>query len=174
MQLHTNWAGDRMATTQGGTMETISGRVPDELYRWFAHLKVDGAVTNSDKLRVLLAQLKRQHEGTLDLASAQAWARDITAPLRQALSTVERDEGSHSEVVSILVEHLSALAAILVSAQPRNRADAISLEEMLVRRAFGLAEALLRQAVTPQAAAFEPGVVRKHCDQCITLAKLVH
>lgn len=163
-----------MATAHSGTMETISGRVPDELYRWFAHLKVEGAVTNSDKLRVLLAQLKRQHEGTLDLASAQAWARDITAPLRQALSTIERDDGSHSEVVSILVEHLGALAAILVSVQPRNRAEAISLEEMLVRRAFGLTEALLRQAVTPQAAAFEPGVVRKHCDQCITLAKLVH
>lgn len=163
-----------MATPSNSTMDTISGRVPDDLYRWFAHLKIDGAVTNSDKLRVLLAQLKRQHEGSLDLVSAQAWFRDVTAPLRHCLSTVERDEGSHSEVVSTLVEHLSALAATLVSAHPRSRAEAAALEEFLVRRAFGLTEALLRQAVTPQAAAFEPGVVRKHCDQSITLAKLVH
>jgi hypothetical protein len=163
-----------MATISGGTMETISGRVPDDLYRWFAQLQVEGAVTNSDKLRVLLAQLKRQHEGSLDLVSAQSWFRDVTTPLRRCLATIERDEGSHSEVVSTLVEHLSALAAARVSAHPRSRAEAVAFEDLLVRRAFRVTEALLRQAVTPQAAALDPGVVRKHCAQCITLAKLVH
>jgi hypothetical protein len=154
-------------------METVSGRIPDELYQWFAALQVDGAVTSSDKLRELLAQVKRQYEGSLDLVSAQAWFRDVVAPLRTRLTTLERDEALHSEVVVQLVEQASALAAVLVSAHPRDKDEAAALEDALVRRVFGMTEALLRQAVTTKAAAFEPGVVRRHSKQTIELARLL-
>ena len=154
-------------------MEMLSGRVPDDLYQWFATLQVDGAVTNSDKLRVLLAKLKRQYEGALDYVSALSWFRDVTAPLRQRLGVLERDHGKHSEVVTTLVEQLNALAATLVSAHPASEAEAIALEEALVRRVFGMTEALLRQAVTANAAAFDPKVVRKYSAQTIELSKLV-
>jgi hypothetical protein len=36
------------------------------------------------------------------------------------------------------------------------------LEGALVRRALAMGEALLRQAITPEAAAFDAGVVRQH------------
>ena len=154
-------------------MEMVAGRVPDDLYQWFASLQLERAVTSSDKLRVLLAQLKRQYEGALDYVSALSWFRDVTGPLRQALGILERDEGKQSEVVTTLVEHLNALAATLVSAQPKSEAEAIVLEQTIVRRVFAMTEALLRQAVTTNAAAFDPKVVQKHCRQTIELAKLV-
>jgi hypothetical protein len=153
-------------------MTTLSGRVPDDLYQWFAGLAVDGAVTNSDKLRVLLAQLKRQHQGALDYASAQSWLRDLLAPLRRELSALERDEALHSELLTTLIEQITALCATLVSSHPINREAALALEETVVRRAFGLTEALLRQALTTQAAAFDPKVIRRHCTQSIELAAL--
>lgn len=159
--------------TSSGSMETVSGRIPGELYQWFASLKVEGAVTNSDKLRLLLGQLKRQHEGSLDYVSALAWFRDVTAPLRLNLSKLERDEAMHSELLTTLVEHVCALAAALISSQPDDRKAAIELEEAVVRRVFSMTEALLRQAVTPNAAAFDPKVVRRHCAQTTELAKLV-
>jgi hypothetical protein len=162
-----------MATPVGSSMEMISGRVPDEIYRWFAELKLEGAATNSDKLRLLLAQLKRQHDGAIDYVSAQSWFRDVTAPVKVSLSRLERDEGIHSEVMLTLVEHLSALAAILVSARPSSKEEVMVLEETLVRRAFAMTEALLRQAVTEKAAAFDPKVVRNHCQQVVQLAKLI-
>ncbi|HEY3496993.1 MAG TPA: hypothetical protein VGK73_19980 [Polyangiaceae bacterium] len=154
-------------------MEMVAGRVPDDLYQWFASLQLERAVTSSDKLRVLLAQLKRQYEGALDYVSALSWFRDVTGPLRQARGILERDEGKQSEVVTTLVEHLNALAATLVSAQPKSEAEAIVLEQTIVRRVFAMTEALLRQAVTTNAAAFDPKVVHKHCRQTIELAKLV-
>jgi hypothetical protein len=153
-------------------METISGRVPDDLYHWFAALQVGGAVTNSDKLRELLAQLKRQHEGSLDYVSAQSWFRDLVSPLKRGLATLERDENIHSEVLSALTEHLSALAATMISAHPNTREEAVALESAMVKRVFSMTEVLLRQAVTTEAAAIDPAVVRKHCAQTVELAKL--
>ena len=47
------------------SMEPLSARIPSDLYLWLAQLQVEGATTNSDKLRVLLGQLKRQHDGAL-------------------------------------------------------------------------------------------------------------
>jgi hypothetical protein len=138
-------------------METISGRVPDDLYQWFAELHVEGAFTNSDKLRELLARMKRQHEGSLDYVSAQSWFA----------------EGIRSEVLSTLADHLTALASTLVSAHPHTKEEAAALEEQIVKRVFAMAEALLRQGVTPRAPAYDPKVVRKHCAQTIELAKLV-
>lgn len=155
-------------------MVTVSGRIPDDLYQWFASLKQEGAITNSDKLRLLLGQLKRQHEGSLDYVSALAWFRDVTTPLRVSLSELERDEAMRSEVLLTLLEHLCGLAALLVSSHPRDRKAAIELEESIVRRVFAMTEGLLRQAVTPNAAAFEPKVVRRHSAQTTQLAKLVN
>ena len=161
------------APTSSGSMETVSGRIPDDLYQWFASLKLEGAVTNSDKLRLLLGQLKRQYDGSLDYVSALAWFRDVTTPLRVSLSMLERDEAMHSEVLTTLIEHVCALAATLVSSHPKDKQAAIDLEEVVVRRVFAMTEGLLRQAVTPNAAAFSPKVVRRYSAQTTQLAKLV-
>jgi hypothetical protein len=154
-------------------METVSGRIPDDLYQWFASLRVEGAITSSDKLRELLAQMKRQHDGSLDLVSAQSWFRDVLTPFRTELGALERDEGLQSEVVNVIVEHVAALVAVLLSAHPIDKKEAVTVEDILVRRVFGLTESMLRQAVTPRAAGFDPGVVRRYSKQAVELAKLV-
>ena len=155
------------------SMEMLSGRIPGELYAWFASLKIDGAVTNSDKLRILLAQLKRQHEGTLDYASAQAWMRDLIVRLRQDVATLEHETGTHSEALSSLLEHMTAMAATVISAHPHDLESAKALEEQLIRRATAMAEGLLRQALTPYAATYDPEVVRRHSGNLVELARLI-
>ena len=54
------------ASSPPPTMEPLSARIPSDLYLWLAQLQVEGATTNSDKLRVLLGQLMRQHDGAFD------------------------------------------------------------------------------------------------------------
>jgi hypothetical protein len=154
-------------------MEMLSGRIPADLYAWFAALEVEGAVTSSDKLRVLLAQLKRQHDGTMDYVSAMSWFRDLMARLRQDLSAIERDAGGSSEVVASLLEHSAALAATALSAHPQSKREAQGLEDQLVRRTLAMAEGLLRQAVTTAAAAYDPKVVRRHVGSVAELARLI-
>jgi hypothetical protein len=152
------------------TMEPLSARIPSDLYLWLAQLRIDGATTNSDKLRVLLGQLKRQHEGAYDYVAAHAWARELTGRLREALVRIEGASGMHSDVLSILLEHNITTLALLVSQVPANEADAARLEDNLAKRSFALFEALLRQAVTGKAAAFDPAVVRRHLGNVLELA----
>ena len=152
------------------SMEPLSARIPSELYLWLAQLQVEGATTNSDKLRVLLGQLKRQHDGALDYVAAHAWSRDLTGRAREALVRTEGRTGRHSEVVSLLLDHLSSTLALVVSQAPADDASALQFEEGLVRRACALCETLLRQGLTPQAAAYDPAVVRRHLAPTIELA----
>lgn len=155
------------------TMEPLSARIPSELYLWLAQLQVEGATTNSDKLRVLLAQLKRQHEGSLDFVAAHAWARDLTARLRDSLVRIERQGGRHSEVLGAVLDHATTALALLMSAAPADEKAAEQLEDALVRRAFALCESLLRQAVTENAAAYDAQVVRRHMPVTIELASTI-
>lgn len=160
-----------MATHPPATsMEPLSARIPSDLYLWLAQLHVEGATTNSDKLRELLGQLKRQHDGALDYVAAHAWARDLIGRLRESLVRAEGRTGKHSEVVSLLLDHLTSMLALAVSHAPASEGDATKFEEALVRRAFGLCETLLRQGTTPSAAAYDPTVVRRLIGPTIELA----
>jgi hypothetical protein len=150
-------------------MEPLSARIPSDLYVWLAQLQIDGAMTNSDKLRVLLGQLKRQHDGALDYMAAHTWARDLTTRLREGLVRIESETETRSEIVSLLLEHFTALLALVVSQSPATEADARKFEDALVRRVFGLGETLLRQGITPDAAAYDPAVVRRHCGKTVEL-----
>ena len=156
--------------SQVATMEPLSARIPGDLYLWLAQLRVEGATTNSDKLRVLLGQLKRQHDGVFDYSAAHAWARDLTGQLRDALVTIEGRSGVHSEVMGAILDHATAALALLVSQTPKDYSQAAKLEESLVRRSFALCETLLRQATTTAAAAYDPTVVRRHMAGTIELA----
>lgn len=156
--------------TVAPSMEPLSARIPSDLYLWLAQLQVEGATTNSDKLRVLLGQLKRQHDGSTDYVAAHAWARDITHRLREALVRHEGQSGRHSEVVTMLLEHTTALMALVASNNPGDETTAVNFEEALVKRAFGMSEALLRQATLSTASAYAPDVVRRHAKTTIELA----
>lgn len=158
----------------GPSMEPLSARIPSDLYLWLARLPVEGATTNSDKLRVLLGQLKRQHDGSMDYPTAHAWARDITASARNALVRVEDETSRHSEVLELLLEHVTSSLAMVISHAPGTAADAARLEDMLVRRTFAVAAGLLRQATTSEAAAHDPGVVRRHMAATVELADSIH
>jgi hypothetical protein len=148
--------------TSAATMEPLSARVPSDVYLWLAQLQVDGATTNSDKLRVLLGQLKRQYDGALDFTAAHSWARDLTARLRDRLARVEAETGRHSEVMSTVLDHGTSLIAHMISSEPSDAEQASKLEDALVRRAFALAESLLRQGMTEHASAFDSDVVSRH------------
>lgn len=159
--------------TQSSSMEPLSARIPSDLYLWLAQLPVEGATTNSDKLRVLLGQLKRQHDGALDYVAAHAWARDMSGRLREALVRTEGRSGRHSEVLNVLLDQVTTSLALVVSHAPADETEAAKLEDALVRRAFALSEALLRQATTASASAFDPAVIRRHMAATIELAAAI-
>lgn len=158
------------APTHSPSMEPLSARIPSDLYLWLAQLQVEGAATNSDKLRVLLSELKRQHDGALDYVAAHAWVRDLMGRLRESLVRTEGRSGRHSEVLTVLLDHFTAVLALVISSAPADDAAAVAFEDTLVRRACALCETLLRQGLVPQAAAYDPAVVRRHLAPTVDLA----
>jgi hypothetical protein len=154
-------------------MVPISGRLPDDLYQWLSTFFIEGATTISDKMRVAVANLKRVHDGDSDYVGALAMYRDLGRTTRERIATLERDHGEHSEVLATLLEHVPALMAALNAAQPSTVEEARQLEDVLVRRTMQLCETLLRQAVTTQAAAYDPQVVSKNADRLLELARLI-
>lgn len=157
-----------MATPPATGMEPLSARIPSDLYLWLAQLKVDGATTNSDKLRVLLQQLKRQHDGAFDYVAAHAWAREMTHRLREALVRIEGQEGRHSEVLNQLLDHITTLMAVVLSSAPEDGQAAAKVEDALVRRAALMTETLLRQLTGAQV--LDPGVLERHLATTLKLA----
>lgn len=154
-------------------MVPVSGRLPDDLYNWLSSFLLDGATTISDKMRIAVANLKRMHDGDSDYMDALGMYRDLGRNTRENIAALERDSGQHSEVLSALMEHLPALMAALNAAQPRTVEEARQLEVTLVRRTMQLAEALLRQAVTHNAAAYDAKVIAKNSERLLELARLI-
>lgn len=149
-------------TKPTGTMVPISGRLPDDLYHWLSTLPMEGATTVSDKIRAAVSTLKRLHDGDSDYMGALAMQRDLAHTTRDQIAELENSSGVYSAVLAAFVEHVPALIATLNSAQVPDINAARQLEDQLVRRTFQLAEALLRQAVTPNAVAYDERVVHKY------------
>lgn len=155
------------------SMIPVSGRLPEELYQWLSGLPLEGATTFSDKMREAIATLKRLHDGSTDYVGALAMHRDFVRAAHDQLAAVERDSGTHSEVLASMLEHAPAFSAALQSAHLASLDDARALEAQLVRRALQLAETLLRQMLTAEAAAYDPQVVRQNAGRLIELAQRI-
>ncbi len=154
-------------------MIPVSGRLPDDLYDWLAGLALDGAPTISDKMRVAVVNLRRLQGGDGDYIGALSMYRDLGRRTREHIAILEQQTGQHSEVLAALMEHLPALLAGLHSARTTSLPDAKRLEALLVKRTMQLAETLLRQALSLQAAAYDPPVIQRNVNRILEIARLL-
>lgn len=169
--IHLNTIAHR--TIQSHYMLPLSVRLPDDLYEWLAIFPMEGATTVSDKLRLAVAHLRRTQGGAADYLGTLAMYRDLGRSTRESVAQLAQSSGQHSEVLAALLEHIPALTAALHSAPLNSVDDAKQLEAQLVGRTLQLAETLLRQAVTQQAAAYDPQVIAKHSARLLELARVL-
>ena len=157
-------------------MQTVSARLPSEDLQWLSALDLPGAVTPSDKLRALIAQMRKQYEGALDYSACLAWLRDLLAPFIIELRGVEHRERIHSAAVSAIIAWAPQIMATMLSARDWGEdgvARAREVEDALVQSCFHLLMALLRLGVTPAAECYTPDVVQKHLPRIIELVQLI-
>lgn len=143
-------------------MVPISARLPDDVFAWLSACSLENASTLSDKLRVAVQSMKLLHDGGSNYLDALSLNRDMLRTARDQLAALERSEAEHSEVLAMFLEHLPVMMASLQSASIGTVQEAAQLEGQLVKRCLQLSESLLRQAITPNAAAFDPRVVHAH------------
>ena len=157
-------------------MQTLSARIPTEDIEWLASLDIQGAVSPSDKLRALIAQMRRQYEGTLDYERSLSWLRDLVAPFVTGIRAFEHNNRMHSEVLTLAAEWLPQVMATLLSERslPKDaKKRAIDVEEIVVQRCFQLLASIMRLAVTRDAACYSPAVIDKHVSTVLEIAGIV-
>jgi hypothetical protein len=157
-------------------MQTLSVRIPTEDIEWLAGLDMQGAVSPSDKLRALISQMRRQHEGTLDYERGLTWVRDLVAPFVTAIRAAEHQNRMHSDALTLVAEWVPQIMAMLLSERSLDRTDAaraIDIEALLVQRCFELLAALMRIAVTRNAGCYSTAAFERQLPTILELADVV-
>ena len=157
-------------------MQTLSARIPMDDMEWLAGLDVQGAVSPSDKLRALIAQMRRQYDGTLDYAGSLEWLRDLVAPFVSGVRAFEHHNRMHSEVITLAAEWLPQVMATLLSERglaEDAKTHAIDVEDIVVQRCLQFLASIMRLAVTRDAACYNPAVIDKHLSGVLEIAGIV-
>lgn len=157
-------------------MHTLSARIPADDLEWLAGLDIQGAVSPSDKLRALIAQMRRQHEGTLDYERSLGWLRDLVAPFVTAVRAMENQNRMHSEILTLVAEWVPQVMATLLSerALARDaRKRAVEVEDILAQRSFQLLISLLRLGITRDAGCYSPAALDRHLPKVLEISQIV-
>ena len=157
-------------------MQTVSARIPTDDLQWLATLEMQGANTPSDKLRALVTQLRRQHEGALEYSASLQWMRDLVAPFLTAVGTFEHRQGRHSEVLRLISDWVPQLMALLVAESTLGKdplRKAQDIEDKLVVRCVKLLTGILRLGITASTDCYDPKVLDKHLPHLIELSAII-
>jgi hypothetical protein len=158
------------------TMQTLSARLPMEDMEWLVGLEIEGAISPSDKLRALVAQMRRQHEGTLDYQRSLSWLQDLIAPFVSSIRALEHHNRMHSELLALAIEWSPQVMAALLSERTLDKdakRRAVEIEEVVAQRSLQFLASVLRLAVTREASGYSPNAIERHLPTVLEIAEIV-
>jgi len=130
--------------------QTITVRLDEDDLTYLSTVEVAGATTVSDKLRALLADARRQHEGMREYGAAHDFARRLFAEPERCLRDAELQVEMRSELLSRVLSFLPEITALVLSgacaaARPgRERAENLKrFERAIGERVLSLVDSLL-------------------------------
>ena len=159
-----------------GKTVPMSVRLSHADAEFLARLSIAGAVTPSEKLRAVLAETRRRHEGQQDFAGCVTLIEDMLSPALGRLREQELNRQMHSEFLAKLYSWLPAAAALLVTGirNDGENGEALGrLEASLADRVFSLIEASLRLGLTTRSPCYDPGLIAERVDGVLELAELI-
>ncbi len=156
----------------------VSVRVSPEDAEFIATLKIEDAVTPSDKIRALIKRARllesreKSYEGALSSFQSQ-----FRAVLNQ-LALQEEQEKMHSELVRLfldwLIEADAYAAAPPLSPECKKRSlELESFEQGVMERTLRLCETVIRLGITDAAPCYDPKIVSHHIDRVLDLSSVV-
>lgn len=157
-------------------MQTISIRIPDDDFEWLLSLEEAGAKTPSEKLRALLVRIRQQENGLTDPERCSTWLRSLTQPFADTVSSFERKQKKHSDLISAVAELTPQIMATLVSSRlAGEQADekAEEIEAILAQQCFRLLTMVLRTAITSTPSTYDKCVHDRYLPDIIELAHII-
>lgn len=149
----------------------FSARISIDDAEFISSLEYDGAHTPSDKLRALLAETRRQHQGFADYGQNLAQMQEWLGQIKRQLLVRQQQLNQHSElmlrVLDALPDLLATLQTMAASCSSLNMRELQHTEQQVLQKVYRLNELLLPLALTSSAdSGLQQGI--------FGLAKLVH
>ena len=156
----------------------MSVRVSPEDAEFISRLSIGDATTPSDKVRALLRDSRKRHEGFHSLVGCVAMLEEMMGPASALLLEFERKERIHSELILKLKQWLPETVGLLLThlagASEGDESERLTeLERQLADRVFLLIEDVVRMGVTRECRGYDPAIVRDRMPPVLELADLI-
>lgn len=156
----------------------VSVRLSPEEAEFLARLQIQGATTPSEKLRAIIADVRRKQESPADYSVALVDANQALSPVFRQLQEAETAQQSYSAVVALLREWLpEMLAYVTTLGLQRDDLDAPgaleTFESGVADRLVRLVDGLFQHAVTGRCQCYQPDVLARRMDSIRELARLI-
>jgi len=153
----------------------ISVRLSEGDVEFLARFEAPGAITPSEKLRSILSDARKRHEGTEDVEDSQDLVREMLRPSERALRKLQRSENVRSDFVMKLYERLPEILAELMAGVPGQVEGGAGLREFEARLAeemFSLIEEVFDLGLTSQGRTYDPTLIRDRLKPVLEILKL--
>ncbi|MCP4873986.1 MAG: hypothetical protein GY896_00750 [Gammaproteobacteria bacterium] len=158
-------------------MIAIGARVPQEDAEFISQLKIEGATTPSDKVRIIIAEARRRHQGSNNYDACLDQVNSLLAATNSMLRHAELETRSHSELMARTLDWLPDLVAYLLSSKQKmvngDRDEMTSLEEDVADRVFRLIESVMQLGVTRYCSCYDKNLVTNRMAPILDLARVI-
>jgi len=158
-------------------MVAIGARVPQEDAEFISQLKIEGAVTPSDKVRVIIAEARRRHQGSNNYDACLDQVNHLLSTTNRMLRHAEMEAKQHSEIMARTLDWIPDLVAYLLSSKHKlvngEITEMQSMEEDVADRVFRLVESVLQLGVTRQCRCYDKEVINRRIAPILDLARVI-
>lgn len=155
----------------------LSARLPAEDATFLSDWQVEGASTQSEKLRKVVKETRTRVNAAEDYTAALRMAQSLLGPALEHVRAAEVETGLHSELVTRVAEWLPELLAYVhsVRATPGGSTEARlrRLEGGLALRVLTLTQSLLQMAVTERGPFYDPELLEGRLQGVLDTARVV-
>ncbi|MDH3763866.1 MAG: hypothetical protein OEU50_23050 [Gammaproteobacteria bacterium] len=158
-------------------MVAIGARVPQEDAEFISQLKIEGATTPSDKVRVIIAEARRRHQGSNNYDASLDMVNGLLTVTNRMLRHAEMESKSHSELMARTLDWLPDMMAYLLSSRQKladgDLTEMKSLEEDVADRVFRLVESVLQMGVTRHCTCYDKNLITQRVAPILDLARVI-
>lgn len=155
----------------------ISVRISHEDAEFIANLKVDNAVTPSDKIRSIIEDSRKHKQREISYEGCLKNAAEALQALTQSIKSAEKEQKQHSELVNGFNDWITESFAYISAANheiKEGRIDIHQLEEGINERVFRLFEIIARMAVTSTAPCYDKQIMTKGFTTLLELTQIIN
>ena len=157
---------------------SLSTRISQEDAEFLSSLQIQGANTPSEKLRVLITDTRKRHDGEQDFRSNLLMFQEMLNRVSTISKELEMENQIHSEIVSRLTEWLPDMMAFMTTMgtelQQSASIDTLKkLEDGLTDRSFRLFQSILQMGVTDSCPCYQNDAVSKRLSSIVNLVNVI-